>query len=393
MPKKYPQIPKSSRSTGEKQAIYYKKPPILPRATFDILTSEYIKELITYSQIANQGYAICICNVPKLREDLISALAEDLKSHKIGVYKLILNTEDQSLGRRMRILLESEEFQSFQKDYQKILFNVVGLDTAIQEEEKEFARRPAVLQGINQQRDYFRTLPFPLLIWIPEWLAAKLPEFAPDFWVGRSTIFEFLTTQEIVAQSVSQLGGYEISFENIEEAKRKMRIYEKLIKSSEDLPIKATFSLNLGILHQKIGNYSEAERLYNESLRIFKELNAKKEEAAVLHQLGMIQQARGNYSEAERLYNESLRIAEELGNKVGIAITIGQLGRLAEAKGNDEDALKNYLIALKIFEEMKLPNSKIVSNWLVKMKEKLGEEKFKELYQKATTALESKPHL
>ena len=45
-------------------------------------------------------------------------------------------------------------------------------------------------------------------------------------------------------------------------------------------------------------------------------------------QIGMIHQDQGNYEEAVKKYNQSLKIEEELGNKSGIAITLHQLGNV-----------------------------------------------------------------
>jgi hypothetical protein len=47
----------------------------------------------------------------------------------------------------------------------------------------------------------------------------------------------------------------------------------------------------------------------------------------------MLAQHQGDYTEARRLYGESLKIAEELGDKQGIANTLHQLGMLAQDAG------------------------------------------------------------
>lgn len=147
--KSFPTNKSSALPLKEKDRIY-----------LDTLTSEYLKELITFCRVAKQGYALCICNVPKFREDLISTLNEKLKPDGIGVYQLRLSTEDLSLGRKIRILLESKEFVQFEKLHPKVVLSITGLDDTIQDDEKDFKKRPIALQGINQQRDYLRTLPF-----------------------------------------------------------------------------------------------------------------------------------------------------------------------------------------------------------------------------------------
>lgn len=173
------------------------------KLSLDALTLERLKELMTLARVANKGYVICVCNTPKLREDIIFALTEGLKPEGIGVYQIRLGAEDQSLGRRIRILLESGELSEYMKNNRKIILSIVGLDEAIHDYEKKFEKRPIIfekrpiiLQSINLQRDYLLSLPFTLLIWVPEWLVARLPGLAPDFWAARSVVFEFLTHSE-----------------------------------------------------------------------------------------------------------------------------------------------------------------------------------------------------
>ncbi len=91
----------------------------------------------------------------------------------------------------------------------------------------------------------------------------------------------------------------------------------------------------------------------------------------------MINQDQGNYEEAVRLYQQSLKIKQELGDNRGIAITLHQLGRVYEEKDKDYPlAIEKYLIALSIFKELKDPNSKIAEGSIARLKEKMGEEAF-----------------
>jgi len=369
-----------------KKSIPIGKSTVLPprkkdRIFADTLTSEYLQELMTFCRVAKQGYAICICNVPKSREDLILQLLERLEPDGIGLYPVKLQAKDLSLGKKLRILLGSGKFKQFKNSHKKVVLSITGLDDTIREEEKEFKKRPVALQGLNQQRDYFRTLPFPLLLWIPEWLAGRLPEFAPDFWVAKSVVLECLSAPEVVSQSMSQMSGAEIEFENVDEAKRKIRIYKRLVEISKDKPTKSTFLLNLGILHQKLGNYLKAKELYLQSLAIDEELGDKSGIAKTLHQLGMIHHVQGNYPEAVKTYEQSLKIAEELGDRSGIARSIGQLGRINEEQKDYKEAMRKYLITLSILKELGSPDAKIAENDLIRIRKKMGEKVFEKAWK------------
>jgi tetratricopeptide (TPR) repeat protein len=342
MPKQLMPIKKSATS------LPTKKDGILA----DTLTSEYLQELITFCQVAKQGYALCVCNTPRSQEDLILSLIKRLRPTGVGLYLFKLSVKDKSLGEKLRILLESEKFAQFKNSHKKIVLSITGLDDTIREEEKEFNKRPITLQGINQQRDYFRTLPYPLLIWIPEWLAGRLPEFAPDFWVAKSVVLECLSAPEIVSQSLSQMSGAEIDFENVDAAKRKIRIYQRLIEVSKDIKAKATFMLNLGIIYHRLGNYRKAKELYKQGLAIAQETRDRLKTARAFHQLGMIHQDQGDYKEAVKKYEQSLKIEEELGDKSGVASTLHQLGNIHYFQCDYKEAVEKYEQSLKINEEM-----------------------------------------
>jgi tetratricopeptide (TPR) repeat protein len=126
---------------------------------------------------------------------------------------------------------------------------------------------------------------------------------------------------------------------------------EETVESATDV-VKADALHNLGIIHYAQGRYEEAEKMYQESLKLAKELGDKSGIAITLHQLGMIHQDQGRYEEAEKMYQESLKIAKELGDKSGIASTLHQLGNIHYAQGRYEEAEKMYQESLKIKEEL-----------------------------------------
>lgn len=96
----------------------------------------------------------------------------------------------------------------------------------------------------------------------------------------------------------------------------------------------------------------------------------------------MIHQEQGNYEEAVRKYNQSLKIKEELGDKSGIAGTLHQLGRINEEGGECSSALRNYLISLSVFEQLNSPNKEIVARSLLRLRDKMGEEEFNAVFEK-----------
>ncbi len=93
-------------------------------------------------------------------------------------------------------------------------------------------------------------------------------------------------------------------------------------------------------------------------------------------QIGMIHQDQGNYEEAVKKYNQSLKIEEELGNKRGIASTLYQIGRINKEQGECSSALRNYLTSYSIFDQLNSPNKDIVSRSLSRLRDKMEEKEF-----------------
>ncbi len=136
------------------------------------------------------------------------------------------------------------------------------------------------------------------------------------------------------------------------------RLYEASLRIKEQLGDRAGMAITLhqlGILAQDQGDYPEARRLYEQAAETFRDLGALREQAAVLHQLGNLAYLQGDYPEARRLYEESLRIKEQLGDRAGVAITTAQLALLEEAEGHLPRALELITRAEATFAQMGSP--------------------------------------
>jgi tetratricopeptide (TPR) repeat protein len=116
---------------------------------------------------------------------------------------------------------------------------------------------------------------------------------------------------------------------------------EETVESATGV-VKAAVLHHLGNIHYAQGRYEEAEKMYQESLKINEELGNKSGIASTLGQFGNIHYAQGRYEEAEKMYQESLKLEEELGDKSGIATTLHQLGMIHQQQGRYEEAEKMY---------------------------------------------------
>ena len=285
------------------------------------------------------------------------------------------------------------------RDRRKLTIFVSGLEHSIPSSEAY----PPILSYLNLNRELFRQeLPYPLVIWLPEYALTALARRAQDFWAWRSGLYEFEPEADLdedalhpiwreemhVTSSLSgqakrerlvmlkglladycELGGgpHErqvqsgilIEIGNVHcdlgewsEAKQAYGKSLEIAREQADMTRVAASLHNLGTLAQDIDNNSEARRLYEESLEIVRELGDKLGESMTLHHLAMLAQNEGNYEEARRLYEESLEITRELGNKHGEADTLHQLGILAQKTGNYGGARRLYEESLNIKHEL-----------------------------------------
>jgi tetratricopeptide (TPR) repeat protein len=165
---------------------------------------------------------------------------------------------------------------------------------------------------------------------------------------------EFWTDFEIMnnGNDLQNLGTFLIEISKPYEARKCLEKAKEIFTRNHDNVGISLTNHNLGNVHYLQGNYEEAVKLYNQSLKTFKVLRNKSGIAGVLHQLGNIHYDQGNYEEAVKLYNQSLKINKELGNKNGIAGVLHQLGNVHYFQGNYEEAVKLYNQSWEIFEEL-----------------------------------------
>ena len=176
------------------------------------------------------------------------------------------------------------------------------------------------LDELNQSREIFpMDFSGPLLIWLPDYALTRLAREAPDFWGWRSGVFEFYpelglmasiektVMQDAVADSLSQ----DEKRERAAALEGLIEDYYELQRGKRENQALAAVLHSLGNLRYQLGEYAEAKRLYQESMKISQELGDKSGVSRSLHQLGMLAQDMGDLDEARRLYQESMKIYQE----------------------------------------------------------------------------------
>jgi tetratricopeptide (TPR) repeat protein len=144
--------------------------------------------------------------------------------------------------------------------------------------------------------------------------------------------------------------------------------HEESLKIFAELGAKkeiAAVKHELGTIHYACGDYESARSLYEESLGIAREIQDSTASATTLHQLGMLYQKQGDYLMALAKYEQSLRIAKELGDENGIVATLSQLGTVYRELKRYEEALNIYEECLKIVERAGDRSATGLTKWAI----------------------------
>jgi len=282
-------------------------------------------------------------------------MAVRLKEMLAGEAKIIDVDLSEPVSSLRRAILKKLEAEKSSCESKQVIM-VFGFEHSVP------SKGPApVLDELNQSREIFpKDVSGPLLIWLPDYALTRLAREAPDFWGWRSGVFEFvpdLRLMSIIEKMAAQ--DAEASNLGLNEKRERVAALEGLIRDYKELQHgervgrgQAAVLHRSGNIHHQLGEYEEAKRLYEESLKINQELGDKSGMAATLHQMGNMAYGTGDIGEASRLYEESLKINQELGDKSGVAKALHQMGSMAYDTGDIGEASRQYEESLKINQEL-----------------------------------------
>lgn len=118
----------------------------------------------------------------------------------------------------------------------------------------------------------------------------------------------------------------------------------------------------LGSLASLMSERDEAviERMYTESLEIFRDIGDRRGVSASLNRLGMAARNQGQYSLAHTRFSESLAFSQELGAQYDAAVALNNLGWVAELQQAYAEAEAHYSSSLAIFQKLGNPDAILV---------------------------------
>lgn len=142
----------------------------------------------------------------------------------------------------------------------------------------------------------------------------------------------------------------------------------------------AGYSLGqIGLIYQRTGRLNDALEQYQQALEIFEKLDDPRGKGSSLHQLGRIYQDLGDRDKALEYLNKSIQLREEHTDMPGMALGYGQLGILHLEREEYEESLRASVKAFVLFNRMNAPAVQLVRKNILRVKEHLPEEKFREI--------------
>lgn len=129
-----------------------------------------------------------------------------------------------------------------------------------------------------------------------------------------------------------RLGNYSQAIDKIDEAKR-------ICYDLNDMLCIARASNILGAIYQDKGFYNKALKHLFLALSIFEEIDSISRTAAIFNNIALIYQDKSDLEKAEEFHKRSLNIKKAFKNERGIAFSLNNLGSISKQRGNYHEAL------------------------------------------------------
>ena len=107
--------------------------------------------------------------------------------------------------------------------------------------------------------------------------------------------------------------------------------------------IRAEAYLQLGYTHYCLGNFEDALKSYQLSLKLFKDLDSKSKPSEILNLIGTLQKKQGELELAEQYFNEGLAYAIDKNDSLGIGNSLNNIGVLLFQQEKFEESLDYYI--------------------------------------------------
>lgn len=118
------------------------------------------------------------------------------------------------------------------------------------------------------------------------------------------------------------------------------------------IAILGKLSARQGGFSYRLGHYSRAQELFEESLSLFRRLNLREELPYCLNSLADIARIQGAYAKARALLQESIALCEQTGDKRSLARALNHLGIVLGSQGKYQEAQRTFEQSLAVFRQL-----------------------------------------
>ncbi len=218
---------------------------------------------------------------------------------------------------------------------------------------------PTTWKALNVRREYLVEDKVRAVFWLTEREAADLPRRAPDFWVFRHWVVEFLEiprTQD-AAERAGELAwrGFEEELPAEERRARialRQRLLAELPETRETAAARADLHYTLGGLYTRDSKHGEALDHFRATRDLAERLENAQRQVWSLSGLGIAYRHLGEVEKAIDHYQQALAIARKIGDRRGEGNALGSLGLAYSDLGQTEKAIDHYEQALAISREI-----------------------------------------
>jgi tetratricopeptide (TPR) repeat protein len=176
-------------------------------------------------------------------------------------------------------------------------------------------------------------------------------EVAIEYYQNGLKISDSIGVLRTKATSLNNLG---VVYEALENYKSALIYYTKsleLLQQENILPFVAKTFSNIGGIHLAMGNYKEARKNLDAAYQIRLKIGDK-HQVYTLSYYGDLYRLQNKYDSAERYYNQSLRLAREMNNLEASLSPIKGLGILYLSNGRVKKSANQFELAYSIAKEI-----------------------------------------
>jgi tetratricopeptide (TPR) repeat protein len=354
---------------------------------------EYRKLLLTLTLNAQRlDLLIAIADDRNLQDQLITAYAADLKAQGIAPLRARLDPKRPSLRAALEELVaQTPALQNGEPAVVTVLNAGELLGVRLSDEKSE---QEKFFFSLQWTREALRNFEFPIVLWLPDAVATRLAQQAPDFWSWRGGVFEFVAETRVpergglvpmpsrdrameepgspvviddLQQQIAQLeqtapespllttlyNNLGSVYANQYQYQPALELYEKaLAQAKSDLAGQARSLRNLGDALRQCGRPLQALDYYQQALGKYQGLGDRDGELNALNWLGGVSYLLGQYPQAIEYHQQTLAIAREIGDRQGEAHSLGNLGNTYCALGQYPQAIEYYQQSLAIDREI-----------------------------------------